>query len=86
MSAVRAYKSKIAANGQVVLPKELRDALGLKSGDTIMFCAEKKESGLLTVVLRKPSLLFSAMVGTCKKLQGRPLEEILRELDKEEML
>ena len=85
MGPSKSYLSKVAANGQVVIPKQLRDSLGLKGGDTILFSAEEKPPGILRVVLRKTSLSFRSMVGGFKALKGRPTHEILKDLDDEEM-
>ena len=36
------YQSKIFANGSTTLPKPVRDALGVKAGDTVHFVISKK--------------------------------------------
>jgi AbrB family looped-hinge helix DNA binding protein len=84
MSAIKKFNSKVAANGQVVLPKELRDSLCIKGGDTIVFYAEENE-GSITISIRRPSTLFGPIVGVLSQLKGRPSKEILNELDSEEM-
>ncbi len=84
MGVPKQYPSKIAANGQVVIPKELRETLGLKGGDTVLFYAEEQQAGIFKVVLRKPTLSFKAMVGAFKELEGRPWREILKQIDDEE--
>ena len=83
--AIRKFTSKVAANGQVVVPKELRDLLSLKGGDSIVFFAEETDSGLLKIVIRKPAPSFAKMVGIFSHLKGRPLKEILKKIDSEEM-
>lgn len=48
MSTIKKFTSKIAANGQIVMAKELRDLLSLlKVGDSVIFQAETVASGLL---------------------------------------
>jgi len=84
MGIPKSYSTKVAANGQIVIPKELRDALGLKGGDIILFCTEEQPAGFLKIVLRRPSISFKSIVGTFKELSGRPLGQILRQIDDEE--
>ena len=84
MSKKKSYRSRIAANGQVVIPKELRDALHLKGGDAILFDAEEVE-GIVRVAIRKPWVSFSSLIGTLKHLSGKTYDVILKNLDEEEM-
>jgi AbrB family looped-hinge helix DNA binding protein len=79
------FTSKVASNGQVVVPLELRVLLSLKGGDSIVFLAEQDESGLIKVMLRKPNPSFKNMVGSLKSLSGRPVKNILKEIDDEDM-
>ena len=85
MATPRKFTSKIAANGQVVVPKELRDLLSLKGGDSIVFIAEETGTGMIRIELKKPTQSFKNMVGLFSDLKGRPTEKILRELDDAEM-
>lgn len=86
MVAVKSYLGKVAVNGQVLIPKALRKALGISGGDAIEFCAEQQNNGVLHVVIRRPALSFNAMRGICKELSGRPVSNILKEIDQEDML
>ena len=36
------YQSKIFANGSTILPKPVRDALGIKAGDRVRYVISKK--------------------------------------------
>jgi AbrB family looped-hinge helix DNA binding protein len=47
-------KGKISSKGQVTVPKEVRDALGLKAGDFVAFVAHDGEALLSPV--KPPSL------------------------------
>lgn len=80
----KSHSGKVAANGQVVIPKELRDALGLKSGDTIFFDAERTSTGLVRLVIRKPRLDFASLRGRLRHLSSEPYQGLLKGLDSEE--
>lgn len=80
----KSYPAKIAANGQVVIPKDLRDALLLKGGDTIFFELDTGKSGLLRINIKKASVHFESLIGSLKHLAHKPYDEILRRLDEEE--
>ncbi len=80
----KTYVSTLATNGQVVIPKELREAMGLKGGDTVVFLAEEEKTGFLKISVRRPAPSFASMVGALKHLAGRPYQEILHQLDSEE--
>jgi AbrB family looped-hinge helix DNA binding protein len=85
MATPRKFTSKVAANGQVVVPKELRDLLSLKGGDSIVFLAEETGTGMIRIEIKKPTQSFKNMVGILSDLKGRSTETILRELDDEDM-
>lgn len=57
------YKSKIATNGQVVIPKELRDVMGMKPNDLIKFILSTSEDGPAEVRITIDSQEFSSLVG-----------------------
>jgi len=84
MTAVRKFTSKMAPNGQVVVPKELRDLLSLTGGETFDFLAEEGDLGMLKITLRRPAPSFKKLVGVMPELKGRPVHKILREIDDEE--
>lgn len=54
--------SRLAANNQAVIPQEIRDALGLKEGDTILFSVEDGRA-----VIRKAP---AADTGYLRALEG----------------
>lgn len=45
---------KVGTKGQVVIPKDMRDALGLRAGDEVEF--ELTEGGVVVEPARRPSL------------------------------
>lgn len=84
MGKSKTFVSTLATNGQVVIPKELREAMGLKRGDTVVFLAEEEKTGFLKVSVRRPAPSFASMVGVLKHLSGMPYREILHQLNGEE--
>ena len=83
MAAAKLYVSRVATNGQVVIPKELREAMGLRGGDRVLFLV-KQGSGPAEVRLRKPAVSFSSKVGALRHLARKRYEPILKRLDREE--
>ena len=50
------YQSKIFANGSTTLPKPVRDALGIKAGDSVRYVISEKGVHLLRVPSDEPSV------------------------------
>ena len=69
----------MSAKGQFVLPKAVRERLGLRQGDEVEFAVEK--SG--RIVLRKPLPAegpFDKWVGYLKHLKGQSVDDMIREM------
>lgn len=47
------YMARLTSKGQITIPKEVRDGLGLKTGDTVLFRLHEKNA----VIARVPSFL-----------------------------
>lgn len=67
-------EAKVTADGRVTIPAEIRDALSIQEGDTIIF--ESDERG---IHLRpgKPRSVFAEQAGILREGDGLSLEEIL---------
>ena len=68
--------AKVTSKGQVTIPKEIRDKLGVHTGEDVGF--EEKE-GLLViskVVAKSP---FDKWVGKLKDLEGQRSDDLVRE-------
>ena len=89
MGTKKLYRSKIAANGQLVLPKELRDSLGLSGGEILIIQAEDKGNGNIEVTLQRPRTAFRAIIGLLSQGGSKTLHEDwagdLKRVDDEEM-
>jgi AbrB family looped-hinge helix DNA binding protein len=67
--------ARLTSKGQLTMPKPVRDALGLKEGDRVLFRVE----GERAIVARTPDLL--ALAGTVPvppELRDVPWEEVRR--------
>ena len=68
--------ARVTSKGQVTIPKEIRDKLGVHTGEDVGF--EEKE-GLLViskVVTKSP---FDKWVGKLKHLEGQRSDDLVRE-------
>ena len=50
---------KLSSRHQIVIPREVRDALGLKAGDKLLVMSHEKD----LVILRKPESFTDALRG-----------------------
>jgi AbrB family looped-hinge helix DNA binding protein len=69
--------STITSKGQITVPKEVRDVLGLKAGDKVDFRLEKDGTARMLPLSRKVSDVFGMLANIKKK---RPVT--VREMDK----
>jgi AbrB family looped-hinge helix DNA binding protein len=69
---------RLSGKGQFVIPKEMRDALGVKEGDELLIVLEGHR-----MVLTRPREYARATRGAMKGAWGRTRREVDRYLDKE---
>ena len=66
--------AKLTSKGQVTLPKQVREALGLKTGDQVVFRVEANRA----VLARTPNFLeLAGAVAVPEGKRGMPWSEIL---------
>jgi antitoxin PrlF len=66
-------KAKITSKGQVTIPKDVREALGLREGDSLLF---EVEGDKVTVsALRRP-VSFADYAGAWREGKGMSREEV----------
>ena len=66
-------KARITSKGQVTIPKDVRAALGVREGDTLVF--EVENGGARVSVIRKP-VSFADYEGAWREGEGMTWEEI----------
>lgn len=74
----KARMVRLGRKGQMVLPKEIREALGLKEGDSLIVALGEGQAVLLT-----PERYAALTRGMLKGTWGRTKEEIEQYLDGE---
>ncbi|MCX8103057.1 MAG: AbrB/MazE/SpoVT family DNA-binding domain-containing protein [Candidatus Bipolaricaulota bacterium] len=70
---------RLGRKGQMVLPKEVREALGLEEGDSVIIALEEKGQALLATPERYAALTRGMLRGTW----GQTQQEIERYLQRE---
>lgn len=68
--------TRVSSKGQITIPKEIRDKLGLKPGDRVVM--EAKEEAAVVRPLKKPS---ETMTGRGKKYKTETWEYHRRGID-----
>jgi len=67
----------LTQKGQVTIPKNVREALGLDQGDEVIFEVDKQRA-ILRKKDRKPQ--FQKYLGFLKHLDGRQVDNIIKEM------
>ncbi|MDP9238804.1 MAG: AbrB/MazE/SpoVT family DNA-binding domain-containing protein [Chloroflexota bacterium] len=70
-------RSKVTSKGQVTIPKEVRDRLGLRMGDEIEW---KTDRSILQVRKVRRRSKLDKWVGYLKDLKGQGPDELVREM------
>ena len=69
--------SRLTSKGQITLPKEVRDQLGLRPGDEVEFVQEDDNYLLRKHATSSP---FDQYVGFLRDLEGQDPDELIEEL------
>lgn len=70
-------RTKITSKGQVTVPKDVRERLGLRPGDEIEFVEDR---GGFRVQKRVPTSPFEKYRGYLKHLAGRDPDELVEQM------
>lgn len=66
-------RARVTSKGQVTVPKGIREALGVRAGDSLVFEVEK--GGARVRVVRKP-VSFADYAGAWREGEGMTIEEV----------
>lgn len=66
-------RAQVTSKGQVTVPKEVRDALGVRVGDSLVFKVEN--GGARVRVVRRP-VSFADYAGAWREGEGMTIEEV----------
>ena len=69
--------AKLTSKGQITIPKDVRDDLGLHSGDALTFT--RRENGVYAVTKQLGENPFERWRGSAKDLVGVDVDELLDE-------
>jgi antitoxin PrlF len=75
-------KAKVTSKGQLTIPKEVRQALGVREGDSLLFEVDEDDEQVRVRVERKP-VSFADYEGAWREGKGMNLKEVneyMREL------
>jgi antitoxin PrlF len=76
-----AKQAKVTSKGQVTIPIEVRNALGLHEGDTVRFEVDDSGRAVLEPVRKKGA--FAKYAGALREGTSLTAKEIVKELRKE---
>lgn len=68
-------KAKVTSKGQLTIPKEVRQALGVKEGDNLLFEIKDDSGEILVRVARKP-VSFADYAGIWRENDGMSVKEV----------
>ncbi len=75
-------KAKVTSKGQLTIPREVRQALGVREGDSLLFEMDEDDEQVRVRVERKP-VSFADYEGAWREGKGMNLKEVneyMREL------
>ena len=71
-------QAKVTSKGQVTIPAEVRDALGLREGDTVSFEVDNQDQARLSAV--RVGSPFARYAGALREDRGLDAEGVVAEL------
>lgn len=71
--------TKVTSKGQITIPKDIRETLGIKVGDEVEFA--ENERGVITMRKKSPPRDFHKWRGFLKdEFKGRTTDDVMEEL------
>lgn len=69
--------AKVTSKGQITLPKNIRDTLGVHPGESVGF---EEKDGVITVQKVVPLSPFDKWVGKLSHQRGKRTDEVIKEM------
>lgn len=67
MEAILVDNAKVMAKGQITLPKDIRDALGVQTGDRVTLIRKDDQVIMMNAAVYAMKMLQTAMAGEAEK-------------------
>ena len=77
MNGILVENAKVMAKGQITLPKDIRDALGVQTGDRVTLIRQDDQVILMNAAVYAMKMLQAAMVGEAEKADLRSDEDVV---------
>lgn len=77
MQNVLVDNAKVMAKGQITLPKDIREALGVKTGDRVTLISQDNQVIMMNSAVYAMKMLQSSMEGEAEKAGLRSDEDVV---------
>lgn len=78
MDSILVENAKVMAKGQITLPKDIRDALGVKPGDRVTLICRDNQVIMMNSAAYAMKMLQTAMTGEAEKAGLQSDDDVLR--------
>lgn len=76
MENILVENAKVMAKGQITLPKDIRDALGVTTGDRVTLIRQDNQVIMMNAAVYAMKILQSSMAGEAEKAGLRSEEDV----------
>lgn len=76
MESIIVDNAKVMAKGQITLPKDIREALGVKPGDRVTLISQDNQVIMMNSAVYAMKVLQASMVGEAEKAGLRSEEDV----------
>lgn len=76
MDSILVDNAKVMAKGQITLPKDIRDALGVKTGDRVTLIRQDDQVIMMNSAVYAMKVLQSSMEGEAEKVGLRSEQDV----------
>ena len=76
MNAILVENAKVMAKGQITLPKDIRDALGVTTGDRVTLIRQADQVVMMNAAVYAMKVLQASMTGEAEKAGFTSAEDV----------